>query len=106
MTDNRQPESPPAQPGDVNHQEVDPDLTAGMRPASAWRGAGVLAVLVASLAAFYPEGVVNVVQSLPEHPATDPLIPAAYVWQDWMSAAGVVDAYDAVRNAFNFLRGR
>lgn len=84
----------------------DPDLTAGMTPAHAWRAGGILAVLVVTLAALYPAGVVNVAQSLPEHPLTDPLIPAAYAWQDWMSAVGVTDAYDAVKAAFNNLRGR
>ena len=34
------------------------------------------------------------------------LIPLAYAWQDWMTAAGITDAYEAVKAAFNSLRGR
>ncbi len=85
---------------------TDPELTAGMTPATAWRAGGIMLVLVVTLATLFPAGVVNVVQSLPEHALTNPLIPAAYAWQDWMTAAGITDAYDAVKSAFESLRGR
>lgn len=97
MTDPHIAETPPPD---------DPDLTAGMTPATAWRAGGIMAVLVVTLAALFPAGVVNVAQSLPEHDLTDPLIPLAYTWQDWMTAAGITDAYEAVKAAFNSLRGR
>jgi hypothetical protein len=64
---------------------TDPELTAGMSPATAWRAGGILAILVVTLAALFP---------------------AAYAWQDWMTAVGIVDAYDAVKGAFESLRGR
>lgn len=88
------------------HHRAELDLTAGMKPQSAWRAGGILVLLVVSLAALYPEGVVNVAQSLPPHALTDPLIPAAYAWQDWMSVLGIVDVYEAVREGFRGLRGQ
>lgn len=97
MSDHHIAETPPPD---------DPELTAGMTPAHAWRAGGIMAVLAVTLAALYPAGVVNVAQSLPEHALTDPLIPAAYAWQDAMAALGITDAYEAVKSAFNSLRGR
>jgi hypothetical protein len=97
MTDHHIADTPPP---------TDPELTAGMLPTTAWRAGGIMVVLVLTLAALFPAGVVNVVQSLPEHALTDPLIPAAYAWQDWMTAAGIVDAYDAIKGAFESLRQR
>ena len=106
MTD--QADQAPAPEGGDPHarHRAERDLTAGMTAQSAWRAGGILAVLIVMLAVLYPQGVVNVAQSLPEHPLTDPLIPAAYAWLDWMTALGVTDAYDAIKAAFNSLRGR
>lgn len=80
------------------------DLTPGMHEGNAWRAWAVMLIGAVVLTLFNAQGLVKWIQTLPGGPVTDRLLDWAFVWQDWTTALGLADIFDAVREAFRDVR--